>query len=116
MRSNYDGLQNLGDEIKDFSDTKRKLILEILTNGDDKILKLINLQQVAFLALIDTYGGAPGMKWDDLVIKFEWTFMIKDMIENTSYAHTDPMHQALVKAAEKLKFNFNEEMVSDWRV
>ena len=42
LRSKYPDLVSLKDEIVDYSDTKKKLILEILTHGDDKVLTLIN--------------------------------------------------------------------------
>ena len=43
-RSKHPDLENLKDFIEDYSHTKRKLILDILTYGDDKVLTLVNGQ------------------------------------------------------------------------
>ena len=109
----YDGIAGIEETIVDYSDTKRQLILDILTYGDDTILELVNKNHEAFLALIDTYGGGSGVKWDDLIIKFEWTFELQKILEN-DFAYSDAVLEALQEAKTKLKFNFNEEMVNEW--
>ena len=56
------------------------------------------------------------MKWDDAIIKFEWTFEMKDMLENMDWAYCEKTLAALQEAAVKLKFNFNAEMVAEWNM
>jgi hypothetical protein len=85
----YSKLQHLNEGLQNFSLAQKKLILEILSNGDEKILNLINENHEAFLALVETQGEAAGIKWDDLVIRFEWTFQIKEILENQEYAHSE---------------------------
>ena len=69
-----------------FSSTQKKLILEVLSNGDGKVLKLIDSELKAFTGMIDAYGQAAGTKWDDLVIKFEWKFKVNEIQANKDYA------------------------------
>ena len=82
MDSEYPNFAMLKDSVEEFSLEKRKLVLEILSNGDDKVLKLIQDNHEAFVALVETQGGTAGMKWDDLIIKFEWTFHVEEILQN----------------------------------
>lgn len=50
----YSKLQRLNEGLQNFSLAQKKLILEILSNGDEKILDLINENHEAFLALVET--------------------------------------------------------------
>ena len=55
------------------------------------------------------------MKWDDLIIKFEWTFHVEEILKNSKdYGQSSEVQDALKKAANDLKFSFNSEMVSQW--
>ena len=80
------------------------------------MLKLINDHKHAFLALVDTFGETAGIKWDDLIIKFEWTFQVTTILENPEFSKSEELQQVVQEAAEKLKFSFNEEMVAQWRL
>jgi len=107
------GIQSLQVQVKDYSDKKLTLLLEILTRSDDKILNLINEQPGRLLALLDTYGNDDGMLWEELVIRFEWTFEMQRILDDSSLG--DDVRQAIGEAGEKLKFAFNETMVQDWK-
>ena len=80
------------------------------------MLKLINDHKHIFLALVDTFGETAGIKWDDLIIKFEWTFHVTTILENPEFSKSEELQQVVQEAAEKLKFSFNEEMVAQWRL
>ena len=54
LATTYSKLQNLNGGMKNFSLAQKKLILEILSNGDEKVLNLINDNHEAFLALVET--------------------------------------------------------------
>jgi hypothetical protein len=60
----------------------KKLVLEIISNGDEIVLKLIAERNEAFFALVETQGEHAGMKWDDLIIRFEWTFHVEEILKN----------------------------------
>ena len=68
-----------------FNLMQKKLVLEVLSNGDDKVLKLINAKKHAFLALVETFGETAGIKWDDLIIKFEWTFDAEAILQSSEH-------------------------------
>ena len=65
------------------------------------------------MALLDTYGDIDGMKWDDLVIRFEWTFELQRILENSTLE--DDIKKVIEEAGKKMKFSFNEAMVLDWK-
>merc|ERR1712151_191585 len=94
-------IANMKDKIEDFSDNKRRLILEILTYGDEKVFKQINDNSQVFLDLIDTCGDEAGAKWDDLIIKFEWTFEMKNILTDSN---NGPVAETLERAAHELKY------------
>ena len=66
--------------VENLSLTAKKLVLEILSNGDDIVLKLIVERHEAFFALVETQGEHAGTKWDDLILKFEWTFHVEKIL------------------------------------
>ena len=76
LHKEYPNIYGLKEKSKDYSDKKKQLLLEILSKSDDKFLNLIDEQADPFLALLDSYGDKDGMLWEELVIRFEWTFEI----------------------------------------
>ena len=80
LQKSYQNFNELDQEMKHFPLVQKKLILEVLSNGDDKVLKLIDAKKQAFLALVETFGETAGIKWDDLIIKFEWTFDVEAIL------------------------------------
>ena len=70
-------MKELQELCNDYSDRKQSLLLEILTQGDDKVIRLIEDNPSSLKELLDTYGDSPGMLWEELVIRFEWQFEIK---------------------------------------
>ena len=56
LASEHVGLENLRNTVDKFSPQQRKLVLEVLTNGDEKVLTLINNKWKAFLALMEAFG------------------------------------------------------------
>lgn len=105
-------MQELQSFCSDYSDRKQTLLLEILTQGDDKVLSLISDNPGSLKELLDTYGDSPGMLWEELVIRFEWSFEIKKVYEDSNM--TEEI-KAVVEEAEKgIKFEFSEQMVTDW--
>lgn len=74
LSATYSGIVELQEQASDYSDRKQTLLLEILTQGDEPILELINDNPGAMKALLDSYGDSPGMLWEELIIRFEWTF------------------------------------------
>ena len=51
---------------------QRELLLEVLSNSDDAFEALMRSNLEKFLDFFDTNGTVSGMKWDDLVVRFEW--------------------------------------------
>lgn len=74
---NYSRMSELQEQCVDFSDRKQLLLYEMLSQGDTKILNLIDSNPGAAKELLDTYGDSPGMLWEELVIRFEWIFEIQ---------------------------------------
>ena len=65
-----------------------------------------------FVALIESEGNKNGIKWDDLIVRFEWNFDYKRMLESSKYDET--MKAVLREIGEKFKYFFNEAMVDEW--
>ena len=85
--------------VENLSLTVKKLVLEILTNGDDIVLKLIVERHEAFFALVETQGEHAGMKWDDLIIRFEWTFQVEQILTNLSSTASEKIINVIEKAS-----------------
>ena len=80
-------MSELQEQCVDFSDRKQLLLYEILSQGDHKILNLIDSNPGAAKELLDTYGDSPGMLWEELVIRFEWIFEIQKIQEDSSLSN-----------------------------
>jgi len=111
------GITRIESQIVDSSDTKRRLIQEIMTYGDEKVINYIDENSQAFMDLVDELGDEAGAKWDDLIVRFEWHFELEKIMQN-EYQYTDEVMQAIEKAKNEphLKYQFNEDMVNDWQI
>ena len=69
-----------------------------------------------FLALVETEGKQAGIKWDDLIIRFEWLHDIETFLQNPHFTPSEEMLEAINKAKFELKYNFNVKMIDDWKV
>ena len=69
----------------------------------------------AFLALVETEGDQAGIKWDDLIIRFEWLYDIEGFLQNPHITPSEQMLEAINKAKFELKYNFNVEMIDIWK-
>ena len=110
-QSPYFEKQSVADKIMNgianLSLTAKKLVLEILSNGDDIVLKRIAERDEIFFALVETQGEQAGMKWDDLIIRFEWTFDVEDILKNLSATSSEKIINVIERASQELKFSFN---------
>jgi hypothetical protein len=61
-------------ESKAISFEEIRLIDEIINKADDKLMDQIGSNLETFLSVVKTNSGVKGMKWDDLVIRFDWVF------------------------------------------
>jgi hypothetical protein len=87
-------------------------LLEILTQGDEPILELISENPGAMKALLDSYGDSPGMLWEELIIRFEWTFELQRIYDELQL---DEDERAVIEEAEKkIRYEFSYQMVKDW--
>ena len=53
------------------------------------------------------------MKWDDLMIRFEWTLELPMILSNLQ--EEPEIKKAVEEAGQKLKFSFDEAMVQNWK-
>jgi hypothetical protein len=51
-----------------------KLALEVLQKADDKLLREINSNVDRFIGTVSTRASEKGIKWDDILLAFEWSF------------------------------------------
>ena len=56
-----------------WSEKQKQLVLNILNNSDKKVLELMASEWSKFLRFIETDGDLTGMKWDDIILRFEWS-------------------------------------------
>lgn len=72
-------------EDKAFGISELSFINEILFKADDTLRSSINNHILRFVKVITDHSQIKGIKWDDLVIKFEWSFeadRIKDFLNS----------------------------------
>ena len=66
-RPNIDSLN-----IKGLSDLETNLLLQIFTKADIHALDLVESNPSAFMKQLSEESHVSGMRWDDLVLNFEW--------------------------------------------
>lgn len=54
----------------------------------------------------------PGMKWDDLVLNFEWTFEYKKILASEQF--DQETKKLIEQTSDSLKYWFNFAMVQAW--
>jgi len=59
---------------KIFNIQELQLILEILEKGDNKLRTLLNNNIERFCNVVKSLSEKKGIKWDDIVLQFEFTF------------------------------------------
>ena len=74
---------------------------------------MIDEQPNRLLALLDTYGNNDGMLWEELVIRFEWTFELQRILDDASLS--DDVREAVGEAGRTCKYDFNKAMVEAWQ-
>ena len=66
-----------------------------------------------FIEFFQSNGNTNGMKWDDLVVQFEWTI---DYSKILASLESDPKLKSIVeKTGEILKYNFNSTTFENWK-
>ena len=66
-----------------------------------------------FIEFFQSNGNTSGMKWDDLVVQFEWTI---DYSKILASLESDPKLKSIVeKTGEILKYNFNSTTFENWK-
>jgi hypothetical protein len=60
-------------------------LLQVLKKSDDIALDLLEKAPAEFMAQLQEDSKVPGMKWDDLVLNFEWTFELKKILESDCF-------------------------------
>ena len=53
------------------------LLLEVLMKSDVKVLELMNDHMETFISFIQKNQGQVGIKWDDVIVRFEWQIEIE---------------------------------------
>ena len=56
-----------------------------MKKSDSIALKFIEEAPSAFIMQLQEDSKVPGMKWDDLVPNFEWTFELKSILESDCF-------------------------------
>ena len=66
-----------------------------------------------FIDFFQSNGSTNGMKWDDLVVQFEWTL---DYDKILASVESDPKLRAVIEqASQTLKYNFNSATFESWK-
>ena len=103
----------LRDKTAGYGARQRELLLEVLSNSDEAFQALMRGNLETFTDFFDTHGAASGMKWDDLVVRFEWRL---DILELQSSLESEPrLHSVVRQASETLKYSFNGATFEAWR-
>ena len=55
-----------------WTEKQQRLVLDVLRFSNKPVQELLTSDWSKFLLLIETEGEAPGMKWEEIVWRFEW--------------------------------------------
>jgi len=64
----------------ELNEIQTALLLQVLKKADSVALKFIEEAPAAFMKQLDEDSLVPGMKWDDLVLNFEWSFELEKIL------------------------------------
>jgi hypothetical protein len=59
----------------------KRILIEIMDKADNKLKQLMDQNIERFITVFNTHFKEKGIKWDDLVIKFEWTFESDEILK-----------------------------------
>ena len=111
FKDDYPKVKELEEPLKGLSDKQRDLVLEVFNRSDEAFLNLINENATLFMTMVETEGSNEGVRWDEVIIQFEWLFKFDVLLNKMT---NKSVKEVMVKAFKELKYCFNEEMVSDW--
>lgn len=104
------GISALSDRLYD--ETQLSLLLQTLQKADSILLDNIAENSEMFIELLVRESKIAGMRWDILVISFEW---LVEYEQTMADPNLDSAQKAQVKtAAKSLKYCFNRAMVDSW--
>lgn len=69
------------DEDKSFAIDELLFIYEILQKADEKLKLTINSNVDRFVQIVLENSKIRGMKWDDIILRFEWSFEADKIME-----------------------------------
>lgn len=99
-------------DISDLSETEITLMLQILLKSDNCALDLIDKHPDLFMNQLAEESKVAGMKWDDLVLNFEWTCEIQALLESDQVddEHKETVREAMVS----YRCCFDSNSVKTW--
>lgn len=74
-----------------------ELLFNLLKKADTKALENINSNSATFKEFIESeIVGCKGLKWDDLIVRFEWSLDINKNVNKSSMSenHVDAYNRA----------------------
>jgi hypothetical protein len=74
------------------------LVTEVLEKGDAKLKDLMNTDVKRFTQVVYDGMSVKGIKWDDIVLRFEWTYEVDAIMDylNSGIAWLDPSRKQQV--------------------
>eukprot|EP00347_Sterkiella_histriomuscorum_P020418 403337881 len=104
---------------KIFNITELQFIQEILQKGDERLRNLINEDIERFSTVILDNSQIKGIKWDDLVLRYEWTFeadLIRDHLMSEYAQNLKEYHKnAILTAIKNFPTKFDIETVHEFQ-
>lgn len=79
---------------------------------DEPALRKICNDPDSFVEQLKSESGVLGIKWDDLILNFEWK--CEELAILGSNSLTDEHKACVVDVAKQNKFAFNKELVEQW--
>lgn len=69
--------------LKDYEVGSEQIALlgDLFTKCDNKFLDTVDKNFDQFIGVLTKYMKAPGIKWDDIIIIFEWSFERNQMLK-----------------------------------
>jgi len=89
------------------------LLYNLFNKGDDKFLKIVNLDVEQLKNFVEEeFSSHPGLKWDDLIVLFEWTHQLKE--DMATVVMSDNHKTAYHKAEKHHAVQFDVNTVKKW--
>ena len=98
-------------DVNELSEIQNMLLLQVLLKADKIALDQICDETEAFVTQLKSESQIAGMKWDDLILNFEWECEVRSILALDIF---NLEQKASFELASIYKFSFNKQLIQEW--